>query len=275
MEKESTMSDLLVINDQGGDFKDFSKPLRDYLRDQEQLIIESGNSSLYIGLYKPFNSVYVELTRPMDAVAVIDLQFTINGSNVDLDDDTNGFKRSGFMQFTKPENWSATTVDGKEAFWLKIDSAADNIDVDCIGLNIVFSDDNDLRSEVREIDKMLASGDTSFISYHLSARNEIIQTLRNGGRFKQDDDDQIKNLTKWDVLDFGEIRQASKYLALSKIHFDTSLNVDDKNYQRFRDYEGMFGKAFNLYIMNLDKNDDGKKEQEEDLIVNSIEIEIL
>ena len=266
------MQDLLVINDQNGSFQDFSKPLKDYLRDQETIVIDTENNDLYIGLYKPFNACYVELTRFVADVSVIDLQFSINGTNIEVDDDTDTFKRSGFITFEKPETWTTQTINGSEAYWLRIQSTNGTVNVDCIGLNLVFADDNDLRSEVREIDKLMASNDISFIAYHLAARNEIIQTFRNGGRYKKDVNDLIRNLTKWDVLDFGEIRQAAKYLALSKIYFDVSVNVDDKFYQRFRDYEGMFGEAFGLYILNIDQNDDGLQKQDDDLIINSIEI---
>jgi len=103
---------------------------------------------------------------------------------------------------------------------------------------------------MRNIDALKAKGDNSFIAYHVASRNEIIQSLRNGGYSKRFDD-MAANITKWDILDLGEIRQASKYLALAKICFDISLNVDDKFYSKFRDYEGMFGAAFKLFYLKL------------------------
>jgi len=77
---------------------------------------------------------------------------------------------------------------------------------------------------------------------------------------------------KWDMLDRGEIRQAAKYLCLSKIFIDVSENVEDKAYGRFKDYEGMFGAAFKLFYMSLDTNDDGNVDELENMAINDIRI---
>jgi hypothetical protein len=264
------MGDLLVLHNDNATFVDYSKDSRDYLRDNYSLTFIALEDEFYVGLHKPFNSFYVELQT---VASTADLVFEINATSLSMDDDTRNLTRSGFMTFDKPTTWVKETINGIEAYWLKITSTAD-FTANIQGLNIVFADDNDLRQEVREIDKQLAAGDTSFIAYHLAARNEIIQTLRNGGMTK-DSSGVVKHIEKWDILERGEIRQAAKYLALSKIFFDVSRNNDDKSYKRFRDYEAMFGKAFNLYIMHLDKDDDGINDVGSDLRINTIEIEIL
>jgi hypothetical protein len=151
------------------------------------------------------------------------------------------------------------------------------------GMNLVYADDNDLISEVRLINDFLAEGDTSFISYHVAARNEIVQTIRNGGYVKQIGQDAFlpqrseevlkrKNMNKWDFLDIDEIRQAGKYLALAKIFFDVSENTEDKAYQRYRDYEGMYGAAFKLFYMSLDLDDDGNEDKRENLALNDVTV---
>jgi len=264
------MSDLLVFHNDNGTYADYSKESKDYLRDSYALNFVAIEDELYIGLYKPFNAIYVELDTPASTAS---LAFTINAASLTVDDDTKELTRSGFITFDKPSAWVAETVDGVSAYWVKVISGAD-FTATIKGLNIVFADDNDLRQEQRNIDKMLASGDTSFIAYHLAARNEIVQSLRNGGKTKLSSD-IVKSITKWDILEFGEIRQAAKYLALAKIFFDVSVNNEDKYYSKFRDYEGMYGAAFNLYIMHIDADDNGIKDQGSDLVINSIEIEIL
>ena len=265
------MQDLKVFHDDNSVFIDHSKDAKDFLRDDFAVNFVSAEDSMYIGLYKPFNAAYVEFTTPATGA---DLVFTINNNVLSPNDDTRDFSRSGFIEFDKPSDWVAETINGESGYWLKIDSNADFSAV-FRGLNIVFSDDNDLKQEARNIDDLLAKGDTTFIAYHLASRNEIIQTLRNGGRAKKDVNDMLQNITKWDILDFGEIRQASKYLTLAKIYYDVSKNVDDKFYGKFRDYEGMFGKAFSLFYARIDQNDDGLYEQEDDLVLNNIEIELV
>lgn len=262
--------DLMVLHDDNSSFIDLSRDSQDYLRDDYSLSFVAIEDKLYVGLYKPFNSFYVEFKS---TTAVTGITYKVNSNIIDVNDDSKDFKRSGFVEFEKPSDWVVETINGVEAFWVEITSSND-FACEIQGLNIVFSDDNDLKQEVRAIDNLLAKNDISFIAYHVAARNEIIQTLRNGGRTKTVDN-IVRNITKWDLLEFGEIRQASKYLTLAKIFFDISENVDDKFYGKFRDYEGMFGKAFDLWIMSLDTTDDGTYEQEEDLVLNTIDIEIV
>ena len=144
------------------------------------------------------------------------------------------------------------------------------------GVNIVYADDIDLKSEVRAINDYLAKDDTTFIPYHVAARNEIVQTLRNGGNIKNSADTSLAlrrlQMNKWDILDRGEIRQAAKYLALAKIFFDSSQNIEDKSYERFRDYEGMYGASFKLFYMSLDLNDDGNTDVNENMDLNDITV---
>lgn len=264
------MNDLLVFHSDNAVFADYSKDSADFLRDDYALDFIAIEDELYLGLYKPFNSFFVELKT----VAIgAQLSFEINGNPLSVVDDTKNLERNGFINFEKPTSWAKETINGVEAYWVKLNSSVD-FTAEIQGLNLVFSDDNDLFEEARELNRMLAKGDTSFIAYHVSARNEIIQTLRNGGNIKESGG-KIKNITKWDILDRGEIKQASKYLTLAKVFFDVSVNNEDKFYQKFRDYQAMFSKAFNLYIMHLDSDDNGIAEDNRDVRINSIEIEIL
>lgn len=262
--------DMFFLFEGRGTFYNHSKDSRDFLRDEFSVENDVGDS-IYIGLYKPFNSFYVELKTPLVIDAV--LTHTINGNSLDMDDDTKAFKRSGFNTFEKPDSWVAEEINGITAYWVKITSP-DVFTVEFQGCNLVFADDTDLKTEIRNIDILLAKGDTSFIAYHQGVRDEIIQTLRNGGHLKESED-QVAELTKWDLLDFGEIRNAAKYLCLAKIFFDVSKNNDDKYYGRFRDFQGMYGNAFDTYILKLDTKDDGIYDQEDDLEFNSaIEISL-
>ena len=198
------MKDLRVVHDDNGSFIDFSDDAKDFLRDDFSLDFTATEDSLYIGLYKPFSDFYFELNSGTGKT----LTYTINGNNLTVNDNTRDFSRSGFVQFDKPESWVVETINGVEAFWVKITANLDFTDI-VTGLNIVYADDIDLKTEIRNIDILLAKGDTSFIAYHQGVREEIIQTLRNGGHLKMKDN-QIAELTKWDLLDIGEIRNAAK-----------------------------------------------------------------
>jgi hypothetical protein len=252
------MKDLSVFHDDNAIFADYTPDSRDYLRDDFTINFTSAEDSIYIGLYKPFNKNYIEFKTP--SVSDINLTATYwNGlsyQSLELNDDSKGFTRSGFISFEKPADWSSNTINGEDKYYIKLN--ADDFTAEIQGLNIVFADDNDLRKEVRCIDDYLQQTDISFIAYHTSARDEIIQTLRNGGHTTRIEGEAFsQNLTKWDLLDMGEVRQAAKYLCLSKIFFDVSENIDDKQYQRYIDFHGKYGSAFKLYKSSLDKNDDG------------------
>ena len=268
--------DLKVLIDNNATFNDISNDMEDYLRDEVVVSYATLTDSIYIGLYKPFNTAFCELSIISDTIGV--MSASINGNSITMKDDTRAFLRSGFIEFEKPDSWVAETVNGIEAYWLKL-----NVDVDfnatLKGLNIVFSDDNDLSKEISNLDRLLPKNDVSFIRFHTAARDEIIQTIRNGGTFKEVSKDggnaQLENITKWDILDISEINQASLYLTLAKIYFDDSVNPEDKSYLRFRDYMDMYGKAFNLFYKKIDINDDGKYEQETELELNDIEIVIV
>jgi hypothetical protein len=268
------MNELRFLHYDQSIYNDYTFKSIDYLRDFFDITYVIGDF-VYIGLYKPFNNFYVE--KNQDATGEFIQWSYYNGSFTSLSviDDTNGFDRSGFISFEKPSDWQKSSIGGIEAYWIRF-SCPDNFTLSLKGLNIVFSDDNDLLQECRDINNYLAKGDDSFIAYQVSARNDIVQRLRNGGLIKKVDNanvvTQYKNITKWDILDIGEIRQASKYLVLSKIFFDVSENADDKNMEKYREYNAKYGDAFELFMLSIDKNDDGQYEQEEDLELNDLQV---
>jgi hypothetical protein len=258
------MKDLYLFHDDNGIFADYTKDSQDYLRDDFAINYTTIEDYIYIGLYKPFNKVFNELKTP--ALADINLSAEYYDGTawqpLELNDDTKGFQRSGFIGWEKPADWTESTVNSQGAYYIRL--SADTFTSEIQGLNLVFSDDNDLKQEVRCIYDYLQGDDISFIAYHVSSRNDIVQTLRNGGNStKKENADNFENLTKWDLLDSGEVRQAAKYLCLSKIFHDVSENIDDKQYQRAIDYAQKYGEAFKLYRLSLDKNDDGVADKEE------------
>ena len=261
------MRDLKVFYDDNTLFQDFSGDARDYLRDDFNFQYTAGEDFLYVGLYKPFNSIYAEFTTADTSAAVASYSY-FNGSGFvsisDIKDDTKNFKRSGFIKFEKPEDWQATTVNNEDLFWVRVSFDIDTDPLVIRGLNTVFSDDNSLRQEQRNINDLLAKGDSSFIAYHVASRNEIIQTLRNGGNYTRVDGSfKVNDLTQWDILKPEQISEAAKFLTLSKIFFDVSSNVDDKWYQKYKDSKMMFGSAFKLYLQAIDTDDDGINDEAE------------
>jgi hypothetical protein len=151
------------------------------------------------------------------------------------------------------------------------------------GINILYCDEMDLKITNPKINQYLGREETSFLKYRVDARNHIVQALRSGGVLKELEQqgdflpnsevfntNTIRKFTKWDFLDIEEIREAAKYLTLSKIFYENSQNVDDKPYERARYYEGRYGMSFKSYILTLDLDDDGETDTYEEYNDNSI-----
>lgn len=267
------MRNLVFLHDNNGTFTDYSLEARDYLRDTFTLDYTEAEDYIYLGLRKPFYQNYIELSTFGSGLSLsVEYSTSAGWSSVDIEDDTKNLSRSGFIKWdlSDPSLWKASTVDGTDKYWLRLKLGADT-SLNITGWNMVFSDDNDLLAEVRQISKLLAKGDTTFIAYHVAARNEMIQNLRNGGNATQQKVIDAPNLLdQWDLLKPEEIRQASKYLTLSKIYFDASTEISDKDYQRYVEYKNEFGQAFKLYYRSIDQNDDGVLQDEEKLALRTL-----
>jgi hypothetical protein len=283
--------DLFIFHDDNGSIVDLTNDLRDYIRDDSTVDFVAAEDRLYIGLYKPFNQLYAEMTTAQ--VEGAELSFEISDGSggwvaLDVVDESKSFSRSGFILWDRNNSsWASQDISGEDLYWIRVTA---DIDFSAVfrGLNTLFADDNDLLAESPRIEKFYPKDETSFVKYHVAARNSIIQRLRNGGNVKKDTsvgtsdffvaisfglNVPIKEITKWDILEAGEIREAAKHLALAKIYLDNSKNVDDKEYQRYRDSLNDYGDAFQLFYMSLDFNDDGLTDaDEEQLQINDITV---
>lgn len=271
--------DLTVKHDNNGVFADRSLAASRYDIDEFTTDLVAAEDYLYAGLYKPFNRLYLELKTANTTANTLAGEFW-NGSAwtslSNLVDRSVGMTRNGFLEWKRDQtDWAKTTVDGDELFWVRFRPSVD-IDpgTEIQGLNIVFSDDEQLAIEFSEINQLLGSNRTSFINLHQAARDQIVQELRNQSEVKRRANATgLANLTKWDLLDIDEIAQAAKYKALEKIFFEISDNTDDKWYQRFNDYRGLYGQAMQLAFLTLDRDDDGVVDDSERVASRRIVIE--
>lgn len=265
-------SSLSVFWDDNGSFTNHSLAAQNYDRDTLSLASLSATQDyLYLGLYKKFHSVYVEMSTPNDAAKTFTVQY-YNGSTwasvTNLTDDTKGFSRSGFLRFDpNPTDWAATTINSTEKYWVRLRPDG-NFDADCAaqGINIVYSDDNELTAEVPGLLNQLASGENSFILRHQASRDDIVQHIRNKGKFKERySDGNTYQIDAWDFLDIEEIKNWSKYLTLSKIFENLSTREDDVYWIKSKRFLDKANEASNLYYATLDLDDDGNLDIEERL----------
>lgn len=232
---------------------------------------------LSIGYYKPINSVYVELSTFNTNTSVMSLYY-YNGTSFittsSLKDSTKGLKRSGFVKWDRDlTNEKSTTVNGVELFWYKIKLDADATAVTVKGINLVFSDDNDLKEEYPTIVDMLPDGEPTFINFHVASRKDILSYFKTQGKLVTQVGGKKKLLDQFDLLDIEEVRDASKFLTLAKIFYWISDATDDKWYQKATDFETEYNKKINLATLSVDSNDDGKAGINEVAKIQSIQVE--
>jgi hypothetical protein len=268
-------NDLTTLAEISSQFTEYSKELNHFDRDEVSLSLIS-NDSIYIGLYKPFKSLYIEILSGNLEDSSMSINYSngtdFNNSPSYLIDETNNFKQSGFINFERPSDWVAQTINNDNLYWLKL-SFSDTTNLTLKGINIVFCNDHELRKEIPTLDKYLSANESSFINIHSTVRDDIVQALRSQGKIKESQSRQLEQVTKWDLLDINEVYIAAKYFALEKVFFQASDSVGDKweMRQAWASQEG--NKAFNLLYMSLDSDDDGLVDSNERLKRQSINVE--
>jgi len=250
---------LTVMKDKSGTITDISDNLADYLRDTEDLTLTTLDY-LYVGYYKPFNAMYIELDTP-----------NINGSNITVEiwdgtawtspsnrDETKGMNRSGFITFDK-STFELSLIEGENLAWVRLSVDADTSAMVLKGVNIVFTDKNTIQQEFYHIDKLIDS--TELIGKLVASRNEIVDRLSQRGYLKYSADLSVNDITPFDLHDVYQLKQAATFLTLAKIYLELSDSMDDHFWAKYEIYQGKFNTAINLYTVDVDLNDDGQDDE--------------
>lgn len=252
---------LTVFDDANATFTDYSREALDYDRDTFTITLDSSTSYLYVGYYKPINTFYLELgTANANAGTLVGEYY--NGTTwvaiTNLYDESSSLTRSGFVQWDRGLTDEAlVAINSVEKFFYRFRPSVTHSATVINGLNIVFSDDTDLKREFFEASNFLPSGETSHVLTHVAARDHIIQVLRNSGAFKNTALGENKDITAFDIHDAGQIKLASTYLVLSKM-FGAVMDDPDGLYKtKSDDYMTNFSMAIKAPFIDLDRNDDG------------------
>ena len=267
----------------GLSYTDYTEESFDFSRDHFTLPIQATPSVdyLYIGRRKQFNALYIEIDNDYRNLVATSLtaQYYKDSDSTWTSlplyvEDTKAFNRSGFIKWELPETsdtdstslWGDVAVNSVTRYWIRIAVGANVTSTTKIrGINIVFADDNDLKSEdygilnYRPKDEDGTQSQSHILS-HVAAKEAILDKLNRDGKIKTDaESGSLVNLDEWDLLNVNQIRQAAKYKALSKIYFESSDNKEDVYWAKYEKYESMFEQAYQLYILSLDQNDDGEE----------------
>lgn len=250
----------------GVEYTDITLQLKEY--DTPATSLELTTSSyLYVGYSKPFNSFFLELDTKSAAGALLSAEY-YDGSTwqaLALSDESQGFSKSGFIYFEKPENFSSVDVDGSSKYFIRLTPSLDTGAVTAKLLDVMFSSDLDL-TKIREniVSKFALQG--TWAAKHIAARDHIIQEIRNRGSIKEVKKDAgliteeilYKDITKHDFLEPMQLRVAASYFALYLIFwFELSDEEGDKWQLKAGEMYRLYEKAVEPFFIALDLDDDG------------------
>lgn len=254
------MSELKHFLENGG-FSDISLDLNNYDVDTSSLTLVDSVDYLYTGLYKTFKNLYVGINS--NTVAGVLAYEYYNGTtwtSLKVKDESRNFSRSGFLSWDIPSDWAKTDVNGDSLFYVRLTGT---IEVVLSGLNMILANDNDLKEHYRQIEDYLGA-DSSYIPLHQACKKDIIQRIRNSGKVKVSSIScALTDLTIWDFMEPGQLRNAAAYLCLSKIFAGVSDNSDGKYFQLSRTFRKEYKTAMDTFLLSLDFNDSGDKDTDE------------
>lgn len=256
-------SKFTVILDDNGVFSHLTEDMSDLTRDNTTIQMVSTQDKLYVGFTKPFNTLYVELFTPNTTVGSFAVEI-FDGStwvSTSLTDNTKGFIRSGFMSWDKT-TMKATNVNSVNKFYIRLTPSVNHSSTVIRGINLIFADDSDLKSEFFEIQNsnILPTGEVSHIGTHVATRNYIIHSLRNHYSKLVSSETTFTSLEKinqFDLIDIFEIREAAIFLSLSKIFFNLSDNPEDHWFLKYKEYLDKYEQKIIVARLSIDQNNDG------------------
>lgn len=221
---------------------------------------------LYFGRVKAFDALYIEMgATPNNVASTMAVEYYNGSAWVDVSnlvDDTLCFNRSGFIQFDKPSDWTSVAVGSHTQYFIRMAPSVNTRAGMLIqGMNLVFSDDQDLNGVYPGVSAYLNSTETSFILRHENSRNLIVQDIRNRGFTKLGvNADRYQQLDEWDFLHIEECKKWSTYLTLANIFSSLQSNNSDLYKEKADDYEKKADIYKASFYLSLDKNDNGKED---------------
>lgn len=224
-------------------------------------------NTIYIGYEKPINALYFQLASGMNTTGgTMTLEYfsTTGWKGLSPVDQTQFFNRNGIINWNMPSDAALLEYGGIEGYYVCIYSAETITALEIQYVGLVFSDDNDIATEYPSVLKecFYPKNQSSFIIYHVSAKNLIMSELSRRGYTKTVNGVESP-VTQWDVLDIYELRQASLYYAMSQIFFNLSDNSSDNYWQKYLEYKDKFDRAFNLATLKIDQDNDGQLDPDE------------
>lgn len=258
-----------VLFSDNGVLSDISTELDDYKNGSKSLSIVAAEDAIYIGAYYPFNAKFFKIDSRNDVVGppavvyspmipVIKYWSGSNGwkSAVEVIDETNGLKQSGFISWTPNKDFSWSREDSNDVaelssktiydlFWIKLTFSVDGT-VNFKWVGEMFSNDSHLGAEFPDLLRSqtltsFESGKTDWEHQHVIAAKVIIDDLKTKKIISH----------KEQILDRREFTLAAVQKCASIIY--SSFGDDYIDNKKACDAE--YAKRINKDIFNVDKEE--------------------
>lgn len=198
-----------------GTLSDFSRAVDDYKVGTKVVPVIASEDAIYIGSRLPFNHLFFKLKTPNTATSALNAKYWDGNSwqsFVEMIDETDGFKQSGFVNFTpdrnKPWLMSSTNYGGQtipelssvviyDLYWIKFTFTVDlDLTTELQWIGNLFSSDADLGGEYPDfvrpnVKTAFEAGKTTWEEQHAIAARILIDDLVNKDVI--DDSAQILN----------------------------------------------------------------------------------
>ena len=164
------MNNRIIFSDNGS-LIDWSVKLNNYFTGHHTFTLNHSEDYIYIGSRLPFNHQYFNLSKFNTNTSVISVQYW-EGNEwiecVEVVDETEGFKKSGFIQFTpnkryswcmESTNYESDIVEGLEdvviydRYWVRLKFSATLTETKIDWVGNIFCSDDDIYSEYPDLAK--------------------------------------------------------------------------------------------------------------------------
>jgi hypothetical protein len=247
---------------------DKSVEMENYLIDTHTFTLVSGQY-IEVGYKKPINAVFLGASTLNTNSSVLSVEYYNGTAFTDVSglvDRSRGLSKQSHIKWDRNQTDEAsTTLNAQDLYWYRISVDADTSAMVFTGINLLFSDLDSMEGSEPNINSsnFYAENRDDHIGFVQDAKDEIIQRLRNQGKRIEASNGDLLDLNAFDINDYTQLAEASKYLSLSKIFFYLSDAIDDKYNQKGQDYRRKFDEMFKLYSLSIDVDDDGIEDQDE------------
>lgn len=254
-----------ILFSDNGVISDWTVSLDNYKVGSKVFNYTAGQDYLYIGSRLPFNHFYFKLKELSSVTSTMTVEYWSDGWEevVELTDETNGLRQSGYVKFTpnrddswdrESTNYSGDSVDGLESvviydlYWIRISfdqTLTNTTEISWVGQ--LFSNDEDLSTEYPELCRP-----NSLTSFEAGKVDWEEQHVRAAEILAQDLIDKQIILDKGQILNHEDYKNASVQKVAELIFNAFGDDYIDQRQRAREEYQLRLSKK--VHRVDLNKN---------------------